>query len=90
MHRKTVASTEIVAMLYHSDEMGSPDKGVPYSIIMLQDGGCVTSGNSPFTVYYPTWEMVVFFTGANLSHYKPCYTPRFEWDVLSTEYGPMG
>ena len=98
MHRKELASNKIAAVLVIDEEsfiqselsyMEEKKPKLPELIFLMKDGGCVTRGDGPFILYYPIWEMVEHFTGAKISHYNMYQHRIEEWDINSTEYGPM-
>jgi len=83
-------------LLHESDDETKPGIiGPPDCIMMMEDGGVVTMGGSPFIVYYANWAMVSFFTGAKLSSYTAEAPEKIDglpakWDTGSTMMGPMG
>lgn len=87
IHRKAVSSERIVAMFTLDDES---HQDAPVIIFLLKDGGCVTSGRSPFIQYYPSWLIMSWFTGANLDDYSAHPQTIDHWDIHSTRYGPIG
>ena len=72
------------------EKMGIKMLSPPSWVMMMDDGGVVTMGGSPFIVYYPNWGIMSHFTGAQISEYSAKLPGIIEvWDVGSTALGPM-
>lgn len=81
-----IGTNKIATILTLIDE---DETDLPAWVMFLQDGGCVTGGNSPFILYYPSFEMMAAFTGVVFDDYKLVRTNIEEWDVDSTDLGPI-
>ena len=85
VHRKGRAKMAI-ALTWSAEDEDLP--GPPW-VFMMQDGGCIAGGIAPALLYFPSWESLEHFTGADLGNYEGLPPPCEEFDIDSTEYGPM-